>query len=923
MKKSILSVFLCIAMLLTSVSVISPAVSADRVTSQDYDEEYLLCEGYDVRKYVTPFWLTNVIWNECFFPLVGNDGVNYPISLMYKADDIISVRDYTLQKEYVRGRDYDIDADGNLIFVENSRIPRLNDSFLHSTKFPVDATEEEFYPRWDGHGWEYWNESSELSLKTVAVSYIHNDSNQPERPASVQNDIPRSFEKLSGGEDFHIVVIGDSVSTGAKSSGNTGIGPYADAYPEMTKKALSMKFGNSGVKLTNNAIGGSTSDWTADRLERTVVQYSPDLVIVCFGMNDSSADRVGYTDETFRTNMVGQVEYIRERCPDTEILLVSSLLGNPYCFREERYVSHARILGEIAAEYDGVAFCDPQAVERFYLERKEFADLMADNMVHPNDHGMRLIAQTIFDAFRYEDISDFVDIRMDQLRSKAELDRYAGTGRYDLLVKALGDAEKSMRGKTEEWDVTDVFTEYSERISEIFRQCDPADHVFADKTEAPRCDADGRYYKECTVCGYQETTGSIPMLGGSHLWDSGFVSVPSGYRAKGTLTHTCQRCGQTREEAIPERKDGAPELDSGMLHVEKGFNYMTAETRPYSNGDGTIEFDICPLDTDMGGGAVSYAGVRLGGYDIAAAYNFSKQRFEVVGANLPYSSVHSEYKVLPFEWESYKESGSYNWHRIAVNLQGKTVRIYCDGELVLEDVNDLYARSDYDIAMIYTIGDFYMDNFTISRGGYDPTTGEGTKLSSFNLDGEAAFRKFSRVWGYGNYTDAWYEAATERTLTSAVYADHVHTPRYMATAQSGCISCGAAVDECSVCGALLPKQEGEPRLGHHRYFMIGAKQDGDGVSVIEYGCTYCSLTFTEIVEEASPRLSYVGDVNRDMKLNARDIVTVMRYLLNSLAPDETFDLAQADMSGDGAVNAKDITATMKLLVGTQLPYPAK
>lgn len=923
MKKRIISLFLCAVMLLASASVISPVVSADKVTMQDYDTEYLECTEYDVRKYVTPFWRTNVIWNECFFPLVGNDGVRHPIKLMYKADEIISVRDYTLQKEYVRGRDYDIDEDGNFVFGSGSRIPRLNDFFLHATSRPTGSTDDEYYPRWDGNGWEYWNEGSELSLKTVAISYIHNDDNQPDSPASVEKDIPKSFEKLVNGEDFHIVLIGDSVSTGAKSSGNTGIGPYADAYPEMTKKALSMKFGNSNVKLTNTAIGGSTSDWDPDRLDSTVVQYSPDLVIACFGMNDSSAGRVGYTDELFRENMIGQVEYIKKNCPDAEILLVSSLLGNIYCFREERYVSHARILGEIAAQYEGVAFCDPQAIERFYLERKQFADLMADNMVHPNDHGMRIIAQTIFDAFRYEDISDYVGIKMEQLRAKAELDKYAGTGRYDLLVKALDDAEKSMCEKTDEWDVTDVVTVCSDRIEEIFRQCDPADHVLVDKSEAPGCDEDGRYYKECTVCGYQETTGSIPMLGGSHLWDSGFVSVPSGYRAKGTLTHTCQRCQKTKDEAIPEKKDGASELENaGMLYVEKGYNYMTSDVTPYTNGDGTVEFDICPVDVRIDDGSVSYAGVRLSNYGIAAAYNFSKQRFEIVSANLPYSFVGAEYKVLPYEWKSYKESGSYTWHKIAVNLQGNTISIYCDGELVLQDENVAYARSSRDIAMIYTIGEFYMDNFVVSKGGYDPATGEGSTASSYNLDGETAFKSFRRDWGYGAYTPAGYEAATERTLTSAVYANHVHTTKHMATLDSGCTNCGTEVDECVECGALLHREAGEPKLGNHLYYVIGRSANGDGISVITYGCAYCRLTFTEIEEDGSPRLSSVGDVNGDMSLNARDVLAMMRYILGA-ASNEPFDRDTADMNGDGEIDAKDIIAVMSLMVGAKRPYPAK
>ena len=36
---------------------------------------------------------------------------------------------------------------------------------------------------------------------------------------------------------------------------------------KMTEKALSMKFGNSNVRLTNSAIGGTTSAYTERRLD--------------------------------------------------------------------------------------------------------------------------------------------------------------------------------------------------------------------------------------------------------------------------------------------------------------------------------------------------------------------------------------------------------------------------------------------------------------------------------------------------------------------------------------------------------------------------------------------------------------------------------------------------------------------------------
>lgn len=967
MKTRILAFFMCAVMLFASSSLLAPVVSAAKVTSEDYDADYLACDAYDVRKYITPFWRTNVIWNENFFPLLGSDGKRKPISLLYKADEILSIHDYTLEKEYVIGRDCEIDEDGNFVFVSGSRIKRISYFYIHSKSMPSGATEATHYPRWDGNGYEYWNESSELSLSTMSISYIHNDTNQPDRPASIQKDIPNSFDKMVNGEEFRIVLLGDSVSTGAKASGNTGVGPYADAYPEMTKKALSMKYSNANIKLINSAHGGATSDWEAEQLEKDVVPYSPDLVILSYGMNDGSADRVGYTDERFRNNMVGQIEFIKEKCPDAEILLVSSLIGNPYCFKEERYAAHAKILGEIADKYDGVAFCDPQAIERFYLERKQFVDIMADNLVHPNDTGMRIIAQTLNDAFRYDNLSDYISIRMEQLTKRAELDKYAGTGRHALLTQALELAEKTMREKDDDWDVTDVYEAYCDRIDEIIRQCDPADHILVDKVQNPLCDADGRYYKECTTCGYQETTEVIPMLGGSHLWDSGFLSVPSGYRQKGTMTYTCQRCAHTMEEAVTEKQDGEATLSGGMLEImmgkrtvvidpppkeneddedekprdkNSGYNYMCSTARPYVNNDGTIEFDLCPLDTKLDGGTVSYAGVRLGrGYEISAAYNFSKQRFEIVNSNLPYSYIGSEYKVFPFKWKSLKDSGSYTWHKIAVNLKGDTLSIYCDGQLVLQDENPAYSKTNHEEdfpdstenntrAMIYSIGTYCMDNIRVSDGGYDPTTGEGTTIQSFNLDTKADFDSFNKEWGFttyengdellalGGYTDGKYTVATEKNLTSGVYANHVHTLKHVADVEGGCANCGTKISECTECGALVSEKAGDSKYGKHTYCMTGKGKNEDGVAIITYGCKNCDMKFTEIEEEGSPRLSAImmGDANGDGNVSAKDVIMTMKYMLKPSNPPKGFVFEAADMDGNGSITAKDIIAIMKAIL---------
>lgn len=62
-------------------------------------------------------------------------------------------------------------------------------------------------------------------------------------------------------------------------------------------------------------------------------------------------------------------------------------------------------------------------------------------------------------------------------------------------------------------------------------------------------------------------------------------------------------------------------------------------------------------------------------------------------------------------------------------------------------------------------------------------------------------------------------------------------------------------------------------------------------------------------------LPIMGDVNLDLKVNAKDVTALMKYLVGS-AP-QNFEEGAADYNGDGKINAKDVTALMKYIVGAK------
>ena len=365
-------------------------------------------DRYDAALYTAPFWDSGVIVNESVFPLIGENGERV-FKLAYPAKKILFVKSYTCETRYVEGADYALNGDGELFIPENSAIEMREYTYLHPKENPEGHPRDVFYPHRKITGnepdrWEFWDESSLLSRQLISVTYVREDDGSIERPAAIGRYLPHTMAKLTSGEKLKAVVAGDSLTGGAHASARLDIPPFAPPFAPMTFDAIRLKFPKSDIDLTVSGVGGGTSETFLlhEPIEPKITDLCPDLVLICFGMNDSDDQIVGFTEERYRKNNLAMIEKIKTALPECEIILVSSIYGNPYTFIREKYESLALVLKDIAEEYAGrgVAFCDPQAIERQMMRRKAFADFMADNMVHPNDFGMRIIAQTICDALR-------------------------------------------------------------------------------------------------------------------------------------------------------------------------------------------------------------------------------------------------------------------------------------------------------------------------------------------------------------------------------------------------------------------------------------------------------------------------------------------------------------------------------------------
>jgi len=100
---------------------------------------------------------------------------------------------------------------------------------------------------------------------------------------------------VSSSAPITIAFLGDSVTQGCfelckgYNCEFDAINDYEAVYHSQLKKMLNYFFSDTPINIINAGIGGNSAQQGCDRIERDVLAYSPDLVVVCFGLNDVCA----------------------------------------------------------------------------------------------------------------------------------------------------------------------------------------------------------------------------------------------------------------------------------------------------------------------------------------------------------------------------------------------------------------------------------------------------------------------------------------------------------------------------------------------------------------------------------------------------------------------------------------------------------
>lgn len=336
-----------------------------------------------------PFWRGDVIQGESVLFIRDPETGVASAKLLFPVQEIVVASDSAGTKTFMAGRDFRVEPGSReIILPEGSSIPSFAPADLRR---PAKSQAYELTHR-DGNGEIFFGARLEYAAMQTCFTYRTTARDWP-LPATHfdATRLPRTIGRLKAKQPVSLVVLGDSISAGANASAQLGGPPHQPAYPELVRLNLSKHY-DAPVTLKNLSVGGRDTGWGTTQID-AVLEAKPDLVVIAFGMNDSA----GRPADDYQAKTKAMIDAIRAARPETEFVLVATMLGNRDWIRlkSELFPAYREALQALAGPGIGVA--DVTSVWEKFLNRKLDWDQTGNGVNHPNDFGHRVYAQVVCD----------------------------------------------------------------------------------------------------------------------------------------------------------------------------------------------------------------------------------------------------------------------------------------------------------------------------------------------------------------------------------------------------------------------------------------------------------------------------------------------------------------------------------------------
>jgi lysophospholipase L1-like esterase len=334
-----------------------------------------------------PFWQGETMEGESVLFIKDPKTGAARASVLFPIREVVAIRNSVGDFVYEKGRDYDWMPDSRKITLPaGSRIPSRTPEELRRPA----KTQKYALTHRDGNGEIFFGARLEYAQMQTCITYRHApDLWKSPVPTFDARGLPRSLSKLQSKQPLSIVVLGDSISTGANASGMFAAAPFQPAYPELLRRHLEHRYQGT-VTLENLSVGGKDTAWALDMIDKAI-ESEPDLLIVALGMNDAA----GRPASEYQGNIQKLIDKVRDRLPECEFILVAPMLGNRdwTLLKPELFPQYRDKLKELAGP--GIALADLTSIWTGFLEQKQDWDQTGNGVNHPNDFGHRVYAQVI------------------------------------------------------------------------------------------------------------------------------------------------------------------------------------------------------------------------------------------------------------------------------------------------------------------------------------------------------------------------------------------------------------------------------------------------------------------------------------------------------------------------------------------------
>ena len=203
---------------------------------------------------------------------------------------------------------------------------------------------------------------------------------------------------------INIVAFGDSVTHGAVASNEMN---YETVYWNRLKQKINSLRSYMPVNVINAGIGGICARESVPLMEKRVFAHMPDLVIICFGLNDVNGELENFlgalktmfnacreheTDVIFMTpNMLNT--YVADDTPEQYLEYAAKTAGMQTGGKMDEYIYSAVKL----AKDMGVTVCDCYSAWKKLSETEDTTMLLANRINHPTKEMHKLFADMLFD----------------------------------------------------------------------------------------------------------------------------------------------------------------------------------------------------------------------------------------------------------------------------------------------------------------------------------------------------------------------------------------------------------------------------------------------------------------------------------------------------------------------------------------------